>query len=198
MNQKRQQVKQPRPPQGQPVNYAPKPPNNLNQNRVPGNKQSRLKTWHKVLIGTVGVLLLFAIIGSCSQKDEKETTPQQQNEATTPRSTEQTESPVQESSPEQEITPGQSNALKAAKNYLNVMAFSHSGLIAQLEYEKYSTEDATYAADNCGADWSEQAAKAAQNYLDIMAFSRDGLIDQLEYEGYTYDQAVYGVDAVGL
>lgn len=53
-----------------------------------------------------------------------------------------------------------------------------------------------YAADNCGADWYEQAAKAAQKYLDYMAFSRSGLIEQLEYEGYTHDEAVYGVDKV--
>ena len=55
-----------------------------------------------------------------------------------------------------------------------------------------------YAADNCGADWNEQAAKKAQDYLDIMAFSRQGLIDQLQFEGYTYEQAVYGVNQVGL
>ena len=71
-------------------------------------------------------------------------------------------------------------------------------IIEQLEFEQYSHEDAVYAADNCGADWNEQAAKKAQDYLDIMAFSRQGLIDQLQFEGYTYEQAVYGVNQVGL
>ena len=61
----------------------------------------------------------------------------------------------------------------------------------------YSTEDATYAADNCEADWNEQAAKAAKNYLNSMAFSRDSLIQQLEYEGYTEEQAIYGVEQNG-
>lgn len=91
-------------------------------------------------------------------------------------------------------TTGMRNALKAAKNYLSVMPFSYEGLIEQLEYEGYSHSEAVYGADNCGADWYEQAVKSAKNYLEIMAFSRSGLIEQLEYEGYTHDQAVYGVD----
>lgn len=95
-------------------------------------------------------------------------------------------------------TTSQSNAVRTAKDYIKYMPFSYTGLIGQLEYEGYSTEDATYGADNCGADWYEQAAKSAQDYLDFMGFSRSGLIDQLQYEGYTYDQAVYGVDSVGL
>lgn len=96
-----------------------------------------------------------------------------------------------------QATTGQKNALKQAKNYLDIMAFSYSGLIKQLEYEKYSTEDATYAADHCGADWNEQAAKKAKEYLDIMSFSRDGLITQLKYDGFTESQAEYGVEQNG-
>ena len=95
-------------------------------------------------------------------------------------------------------TTSQSNAVSRARSYLRYMAFSYSGLIDQLEYEGFSTEDATYGVDNCEADWYEQAAKKAQDYLDFMGFSRSGLIDQLQYEGFTYDQAVYGVDSVGL
>ena len=94
-------------------------------------------------------------------------------------------------------TTGQQNALGSAANYLNTMAFSKSGLIDQLEYEGYSTEEATYAVENCGADWNEQAAKSAQNYINTMSFSRSGLIDQLIYEGFTQEQAEYGVSAVG-
>lgn len=95
------------------------------------------------------------------------------------------------------VTIGQKNALNSAKDYLELMAFSYSGLIEQLEYEGYTTEEATYAADNCGADWNEQAAKSAQAYLDMMSFSRAELIDQLIYEGFTSEQAEYGATAVG-
>lgn len=89
------------------------------------------------------------------------------------------------------------NALNRGKNYLKYSAFSYSSLVDQLEYEGYSTEAATYAADNCGADWNEQAAKKAQSYLDFSAFSRSGLIDQLVFEGFTAEEAEYGVTAVG-
>lgn len=95
------------------------------------------------------------------------------------------------------VTLGMKNALAKAHSYLNVMPFSYKGLIEQLEYEEFSTIEATYAADNCGANWNEQAAKMAENYLNTMAFSKDGLIKQLEYEGFTHEQSLYGVSAVG-
>lgn len=96
-----------------------------------------------------------------------------------------------------EPTIGQKNALKTGKDYLRTMSFSYTGLIKQLEYEGYSKEDATYGADNCGADWNEQAAKMAKEYMDTMSFSRSGLISQLKYEGFTNAQAEYGASAVG-
>lgn len=91
-------------------------------------------------------------------------------------------------------TAGEKNALKTAKSYLSIMAFSHDGLIGQLEFEGFSREEAAYAADHCGADWNEQAAKKAAEYLKFMAFSTSGLIGQLEYEGFTHEQAVYGAE----
>lgn len=94
-------------------------------------------------------------------------------------------------------TTEQLNALASAENYIDLMGFSYSGLIDQLEFEGYSTDAATYAADNCGADWNEEAAESAQNYMDVMSFSRQGLIDQLIYEGFTQEQAEYGASAVG-
>lgn len=95
------------------------------------------------------------------------------------------------------LTTGQRNAIASAKSYLQYSAFSRDGLIHQLEYEQYSTEDATFAADNCGADWNEQAALSAKSYLEYSSFSRDGLIEQLEFEGFTTEQAIYGVEANG-
>lgn len=89
------------------------------------------------------------------------------------------------------------NALSKARDYLDYSAFSYNGLINQLEYEQFSAESATYAADNCGADWNEQAAKKAQDYLDFSSFSRQSLIDQLVYDGFAQEQAEYGVTAVG-
>lgn len=96
-----------------------------------------------------------------------------------------------------EPTGGERNALSKAHDYLRYTSFSYSGLIEQLEFEGYTTEEATYGADNCGADWYEQAVKKAADYLDYTSFSRDGLISQLEFEGFTHDQAVYGAEQNG-
>lgn len=100
--------------------------------------------------------------------------------------------------PEQEetdtLTTGQKNALKSAKSYLSISAFSYEGLIGQLEFEQYEHDDAVFAADNCGADWNEQALKSAKNYLSISAFSYEGLIGQLEFEQFTTEQATYAAD----
>ena len=78
------------------------------------------------------------------------------------------------------------------------MAFSASGLKDQLEYEGYTSSEAEYAVEHCGADWNEQAKLKAKEYLDVMSFSRSGLIDQLEYEGFSYSQASAAATAVGL
>lgn len=94
-------------------------------------------------------------------------------------------------------TTGEKNALERAKKYLDYSAFSYSGLIDQLEYEGYTNQEATYAADNCGADWNVQAEKRAEKYMEYSSFSRSGLIDQLEYEGFTHSQAVHGAESVG-
>lgn len=95
-------------------------------------------------------------------------------------------------------TVSQRNAVRTAKDYLDYTAFSRTGLIQQLEYEGFSTDDATFAVDHIAVDWNEQAAKAAKDYLDYSGFSRGGLIDQLEYEGFTPAQAAYGATAAGL
>lgn len=106
-----------------------------------------------------------------------------------------TTTPTPEPTPE--ISLEYSNALSKAHDYLDFTSFSYSGLIDQLEFEGFSTEACTYAADNCGADWNEQAALKAQSYLDFTSFSRQGLIDQLVFDGFTAEQAEYGVSAVG-
>jgi hypothetical protein len=95
------------------------------------------------------------------------------------------------------MTTGQKNALRSAKSYLSSMNFSYKGLIHQLEFEQYTHEEAVFAADNCGADWYDQAVKSARDYLELFAFSKEGLISQLEYEGFTRDQAEYGAKMNG-
>lgn len=96
-----------------------------------------------------------------------------------------------------EPTMGEKNALSKAKSYLAYSSFSYKGLIEQLKYEGFSDVEATYGADNCNADWNEQARQKAKSYIEYSSFSRSGLIEQLEYEGFTRSQAEYGVSAIG-
>ena len=95
-------------------------------------------------------------------------------------------------------TVSQANARRKAESYLDFMAFSASGLIEQLEYEGFTTEDASYAVFVIDVDWNEQAAKKAASYLDFMGFSHSGLVEQLIFEGFTPEQAEYGVSTTGL
>lgn len=102
---------------------------------------------------------------------------------------------VEFSPAKQDITSSQRNAIQSAQQYLDYTAFSRSGLIHQLEFDHFSTADATFAVDSLTADWNEQAAKSAKQYLDYTSFSRSGLIDQLVYDGFTRAQAEYGANA---
>ncbi len=95
-------------------------------------------------------------------------------------------------------TVSQKNAVKKAKSYIGFSAFSHDGLVGQLEYDQFSNADAIYGADNSGADWNEQAAKKAKSYMEFSSFSRGSLISQLEYDKFTPAQAAHGADSVGL
>lgn len=96
------------------------------------------------------------------------------------------------------VTTSQVNALGRASSYLDMGGFSYSSLVEQLEFEGFSHDDATFAADHCGADWMNQAEQKASSYMSFMNFSRSGLIEQLEFEGFTAEQASHGADSVGL
>lgn len=95
-------------------------------------------------------------------------------------------------------TISQQNALRKAESYLDFTAFSRTELISQLEYNKFSVADATWAVDRVTVDWNEQSVKKAKSYLEFTAFSRAELIDQLLYNGFTPAQAEYGVSKTGL
>ena len=127
----------------------------------------------------------------------KETTTSTEVKADVPAEPVSAEEPTPPEESKSDLTTGQKNALKSAKQYLDALPFSHKGLIEQLEFDEYSNDEATYAADNCEADWNEQAVKSAKQYLDAMAFSRQSLIEQLEFDGYSNDEATHGAEANG-
>ena len=90
------------------------------------------------------------------------------------------------------------SALHQAKLYLSVMNYSYQGLIDQLVSEGFTQEEATYAADNCAANWTQQAVDCANAHILNGSFSRGALYNQLVFEGYTEEQvrmAIEGCEA---
>lgn len=103
----------------------------------------------------------------------------------------------------QSLTGPQKNAVRSAKQYLDISGFSRGGLIEQLSSdagEGYAKADATVAVDSLNVDWNKQAERSAQQYLDLMGFSCKGLIEQLSSSAgdrYTKAQATHGARAAG-
>jgi hypothetical protein len=154
-----------------------------------------MKLVFKVTAGVVLALVLLsvgcaALVASSADEIEKEVAVHQPSLIDADAPAEDSEYPGE--------TAGQKNARRSAEDYLDTQSFSRSGLIKQLKFEGYSTEDATYGVDTVSPDWNEQAAKHAADYLDTQSFSRSGLIDQLKFEGFTAEQAAYGVSKTGL
>ena len=95
-------------------------------------------------------------------------------------------------------TENQQKALDKANEYVDTLPLSHDGLIKQLEYDGYTTDVATYAADNCSANWNKEAKEMAEQYMDSTTYTYKDMVQQLETEGFTKDQAKFGAKAVGL
>lgn len=167
-----------------------------------GTDQRNFFRKHPIITGIL-VLFFIGLIASAGSDSNSSSSSSEVKDTTTTTNSES--APVsEEQSDSQDVVPtsnetvSQRNAVKKAKSYLGYSAFSRDGLVAQLEYEKFSHEDAVYGADNSGADWNEQAVKKAKSYMDYSAFSRGSLIQQLQYEKFTLEQAEYGADGVGL
>ena len=138
-------------------------------------KKPIYKRWWFIVIV---VILVLNVLGGIQQDEGKSKNYAPSN--STSNSQQQSPEPVD---PFPNATTGEKNALDKAYSYLNYTYFSYTGLIDQLEFEKYSAKEAAFAADNCGADWNEQAVGKAKRYLETSNFSYTGLIDQLEFEG---------------
>lgn len=98
-------------------------------------------------------------------------------------------------------------AVRQAKNLLQVLSYTQDELIDQLEYEKYTHDEALYGAALALAENAEElpsmsetmtAVEAVKNYLQYFPMSRQALIDQLsQVDGYSVEEATAGVDASG-
>ena len=96
------------------------------------------------------------------------------------------------------------NALREAKSYLKMTAFSKAGLIDQLSSKYgsgYSKADAVWAVNHLNVSWNKQAVRAAKSYLKMSPFSRNALIRQLSSKygsQFTRSQALYAVNRMDL
>lgn len=95
-------------------------------------------------------------------------------------------------------TENQQKALDKANEYVDTLPLSRKGLVKQLEYDGYTTDVATYAADNCSANWNKEAKEMAEQYMDSTTYTYKDMVQQLETEGFTKEQAKFGAKAVGL
>jgi hypothetical protein len=196
---------------------APQPQPQLQQPKAKKPIYKRVWFW------VVAVLVLFYIIGkNAGEEDPKKVgsaanapateavaSPAASQAAADPEPSVEASAPVdpkpsveavavEEEPPADTETVSQKNAVRKAKSYISFAGFSLKGLTEQLVFEGYSDADAKYGAENCGADWNEQAVIKAKSYLDMSGFSRSGLIEQLEFEGFTSAQAAHGADENGL
>lgn len=108
-----------------------------------------------------------------------------------------TEESTEQSTEGSSVSTGEKNALESALSYLEYSGFSAEGLKDQLEFEKFTSDEAQYAVDHCGADWNAEALESAKSYLEYSGFSEKGLKDQLLFEKFTEEEASYGVEHCG-
>lgn len=145
-------------------------------------------TVRNVVLGVLGAIFALIVVVSVASNSGGNPDPVVAN----PAPVQKADKPAEKSADKSKITKGQEQALRQAETYLNTMPFSKKGLVKQLKFEKFSTEDAEWAADNVKTDWDEQAVKAAVQYLDTMAFSEADLAAQLVHDGFTKKQAKHG------
>ena len=93
-------------------------------------------------------------------------------------------------------TAEQERAIARAKDYLKSSSKSYDEVINALTTEKFTKEDAKYAADHCDANWEEEATEAAREILDNPNYgiSYTKLLQQLESKKFTHNEAVKGID----
>ncbi|MFV0253807.1 MAG: Ltp family lipoprotein [Beutenbergiaceae bacterium] len=193
-------AEQPAGPYAQPPGFAPLGP-------PPGRPGSKRAMWPFVVIGVavVAILASLVVVGLLLARDPEpiagpapSTASEPAGPTGAPTSAAPTQQPTSPPAPEPTSDPAgltqqQLNAVELARSYLRSMAFSRDGLIGQLEYEGFATDDATIAVDSLNVDWFEQAVLSAEEFLMYTDAEGEELIDLLIFVGFTVEQAEYGV-----
>lgn len=154
--------------------------------------KSGMSTGLKIGLGVGAAVLALIVLASIGNGGEKSPSTSS-GTGNTPRTMDVTPTTTRSG-----FTPAQDQAIAKAKSYLGFAGFSKQGLIQQLEFDQFSTADATFAVERLeatgGVDWNEQAVKKAKSYLSFTSFSLPGLVQQLEFDGFTPSQAQYGAN----
>ncbi|RAV17193.1 hypothetical protein DQP55_04200 [Mycolicibacterium sp. GF69] len=158
----------------------------------------------KIGLGIGAAVLVLIALGSIGNSDKTSSTSSETGTTTRtvpvpPASPGTVDvAPTTTEPPKPDFTSAQENAIAKAESYLDFTGFSKQGLITQLEFDQFSTADATFAVEhleaNGSVDWNEQAVKKAKSYLDFTSFSLSGLVTQLEFDGFTPAQAQHGAN----
>ena len=63
------------------------------------------------------------------------------------------------------------------------------------EFDKFTDEEAQYAAENAGIDWKKDAVEKAKSYQKTVGLSNEALKNQLtEFDKFTDEEAQYAID----
>jgi len=151
---------------------------------------------HKNAVVALLAVALVLIVTGCTLRVESR--PEYSQKPATVQPTQVPEPTVTVEATIPGLTPSQDAAIRKAELYLSMAGFSQGGLQQQLEFEKFSKEDAAFAVANVKTDWNENAFRKGELYLDTMGLSRAGLIQQLKFEKFTDEQATYAADKLGL
>ena len=141
-----------------------------------------------------GLIVATLLVASCGAEGSP---------SNAPAEAASTSEPVAAAEKSPSLTGPQRNAVRSARQYLNMTGFSRDGLIEQLSSsfgDGYDVADATAAVDSLDVDWNENAARSAAQYLSMSGFSCDGLVEQLSSSAgdkYTESQARYGAQKAG-
>jgi len=93
------------------------------------------------------------------------------------------------------------NLMNTVKEWFVGRGKSYAQVLEDLpEYGEFTETEVRYAADNCGADWNQEAIICAQNWLERGdGYSPQELIEVVEeISKFTREQAVYGVENCGV
>lgn len=94
------------------------------------------------------------------------------------------------------VTDMQKYALTKAASYFKSSQYSKKQLIEGLEYESIPHDAAVFAAENCKADWKEQATITAKTILAAGGYTEEELEDSLRYYYFTDEEIEYALKNV--